>query len=162
MAGTQAAKVNIQLMRGTTVVLTIASGAPNNGGYNWKIPKSLAPRNDYFVRIKTTDGLATGTSPLFSILAPTISVTSPTSTSVWARGSSQTINWTQAGPQNPYVKISLWRNGTKIKDIILSTENDGSYDWVVPSNLTKGAGYSIRVRTVDNLVKDDSDKFAIN
>jgi len=162
MAGIQAAKVNIQLMQGTTVVLTIASGAPDNGGYNWKIPKSLVSRVDYFVRIKTTDGLATGSSPLFSILAPSISVISPTSTSVWARGSSQTINWTQAGPQNAYVKISLWRNGTKIKDIILSTGNDGSYDWVVPSNLTKVSGYSIRVRTVDNLVKDDSDKFAIN
>ncbi len=89
-------------------------------------------------------------------------MTSPWSASVWAKGSSQTITWTQAGPQNPYVKISLWRNGTKIKDIILKTENDGSYGWVVPANLTKGAGYYVRIRTVDNLTKDDGDKFAIN
>jgi C1A family cysteine protease len=160
--GTKAAKVNIQLMRGTTLILTIASGALNSGGYNWKIPNSLVSRANYFLRIKTTDGLATGSSPLFSILAPSISVTAPNSTSVWTRGSSHTITWTQAGPQNPYVKIILWRNSTKIRDIILKTDNNGTYDWVVPLNLNIGTGFFIRVRTIDSLVIGDSAKFSVN
>ncbi len=46
--GAQTANVNIQLMRGTTNVLTIASGTPNDGSYDWKIPNSISSRERLF------------------------------------------------------------------------------------------------------------------
>jgi hypothetical protein len=71
--GTTALNVKIQLFHGTKRTLTIAPSAPNSGDYSWTIPKSLAPRTDYYVKIKTSDGLAAGSSALFSIKAPTTS-----------------------------------------------------------------------------------------
>jgi hypothetical protein len=48
-----------------------------------------------------------------------------------------------------------------VKDISVKTDNDGSYDWVVPSGMAAGSKYFVRVKTVDGRVKDDSDKFTI-
>jgi hypothetical protein len=160
--GSQAANVNIQVRRGSANVKSIATGTANDGSFDWKIPNSISPRADYFVRVKTTDGKAKGDGNLFSIIAPTITVTSPNASTTWAKGANVTVNWTPVGPQNAYVDIQLWRSGTKVRDIALHTDNDGSVDWVVPTNLTANTGYYVRVKTIDNAVKDDSDKFAIS
>ncbi len=71
--GTTAPNVKIQLFHGAKRALTIAPSAPNSGDYSWPVPKSLAPRTDYYVKIRTSDGLAVGSSALFSIKAPTTS-----------------------------------------------------------------------------------------
>ncbi len=161
-AGTQSANVNIQLLRGTAVAAPIATGTPNDGSFDWKIPTSIAAQSDYFVRIKTTDGKTKDDSDPFSILPPTLTVTSPTSLTPWSRGAAVTINWTKGGPQNASVRIQLWRNTSKVKDISVKTDNDGNYNWVVPSGMAARSGYFVRVKTVDGRVKDDSEKFSIN
>lgn len=50
--------VRIELLKGGTVALTIAKkasiGKKGNGSIRWKIPKSLAPGNDYRIRITST------------------------------------------------------------------------------------------------------------
>ena len=159
--GAQTANVNIRLVRGANITAPIATGTPNDGSFDWKIPASTATQSDYFVRIKTTDGQTTGTSDPFSILPPSLTVTSPTAQTPWNKGAAVTVNWTKGGPQNATVRIQLWRNSSKVKDISVKTDNDGSYDWVVPSGMAAGSKYFVRVKTVDGRVKDDSDKFTI-
>jgi C1A family cysteine protease len=158
--GTVAPKVTIQLLRGSTVVKTVAQGIPNSGSYIWKIPVSLSPRN-YCLKIKTTDGAATGTSAEFWIDAPTMTILSPAAGVVWPRGSSQTILWETEGPRNP-VKIILRRNGAKVRDISTGTANDWSFDWLIPLDLAAGGGYDIKITTTDGAIKGVSSKFSLS
>ena len=92
---------------------------------------------------------------------PAIAVTDPAAGARWMRGTTQTINWTKSGTQADTVKIQLFRDTTKVSDITLSTENDGTFDWAIPANLTARTGYTIRVTTTDGKVKGTSAKFTI-
>ena len=92
--------------------------------------------------------------------AQTIRVTSPNSRDTWYKGKTYTITWTKTGSMNTKVKIRLMQKGKKVLGITDSTPNDGSYSWTVPTNLASGT-YYIRVKTVDNGVYDDGEKFAI-
>lgn len=63
------ANVQIQLLKGGALSLTVAASAPNTGTFNWAIPSNLAPGGDY--RIRITDGTLTDTSDAdFSIIDP--------------------------------------------------------------------------------------------
>jgi hypothetical protein len=89
-------------------------------------------------------------------------VTAPAKNEVWTRGTTRTIIWAKAGDQNAYVKVQLYKGIAKVLDIDLNAGNDGSYDGNIPTSLTAGATYKIRVMTVDGLVSDYSDVFTLN
>jgi len=89
-------------------------------------------------------------------------VTAPAKNEVWTRGTTRTIIWTKAGDQNAYVKVQLYKGITKVHDVDFNTGNDGSYDWNIPTSLTAGGTYKIRLMTVDGLVSDYSDVFTLN
>ncbi|MCU0235745.1 MAG: GPI anchored serine-threonine rich family protein [Acidobacteria bacterium] len=95
----------------------------------------------------------------------TIVVTAPGAGMVLYHGQSASITWTATGVMDGRVKIRLWRmtgaTSEKVLDIIDSTANDGSHEWPVPATVAAGAGYFIRVRTVDDAVTDDGDLFSI-
>jgi len=90
----------------------------------------------------------------------TITVKSPLSGDIWYKGQTYTIKWDKSGNMNSKVKIRLYQGGTKILGVTDNTENDGSFSWTIPANLNDGT-YYIRVKTIDNLVYDDSEKFTI-
>ncbi len=92
--------------------------------------------------------------------AQTVTVTSPQSGQVWYKGQTYTITWTKSGTMNSKVKIRLYQGATKVLSITDSTENDGSFIWTIPTNLTAG-DYFIRVKTIDNLVYGNSGAFRI-
>ncbi len=94
------------------------------------------------------------------IYSQTITVTSPHSGDTWVKGQRYTIRWTKSGRMNDFVKIRLYQGDTKILGIVDRTENDGSFDWTVPDTINPGT-YKIRVKTIDNLVYDDSEDFTI-
>ncbi len=98
--------------------------------------------------------------PLYA-QTPTITITSPHGGENWHKGSSYTISWTKSGNMNAYVKIRLYQGSTKVLNIIDSTPNNGSYTWQIPLNVSPGT-YYIRVKTVDNLVYDNSDVITIS
>ncbi len=160
--GSSAPYVKIQLYHGSVLTQTITSSAPSSLSFNWKIGKALTARNDYYLKITTTDGKATGLSGLFSIKAPKIAFTSPTGGSLWTRTTTLPITWTKTGPQNAFVKLVLRRNGVVKLTIAASTDNDGALDWVIPASLAVGSGYDIRITTVDGVVKAISGKFSLN
>ncbi len=66
-SGKQSATVKIQLYRGTTKVLDISAGTPNDGSFPWSIPASLAAGTNYKIRITTADGYVSDDSALFKI-----------------------------------------------------------------------------------------------
>ncbi len=160
--GATSSYVKIQLYHGTVLTKTIATSAPNSGTFNWAIPKALTARTDYYLKISTTDGKASGNSGVFTLKAPTITITTPAKGSVWTRGANMPIAWTKAGPQNALVKIVLRRSGTVKLTIATSTDNDGALDWVIPATLAAGTGYDIKITTVDGVVKAISGKFSLN
>lgn len=48
-------KVKIELLRDNALVAVIKEQTPNDGSYNWNVDSSLAPGNDYRVRITATN-----------------------------------------------------------------------------------------------------------
>src|SRR4029077_14478666 len=69
--------VNINLLQAgsSTPVLSIAQGIPDNGEYDWTIPESLTPANNYVVQItRADDATVTGASNRQFIVAPPVHV----------------------------------------------------------------------------------------
>lgn len=93
---------------------------------------------------------------------PTISIVSPHSGDVWYKGKTYTIKWVLSGKMDTEVKITLYKPDHQTLQAVIKkpTGNDGSYKWKVPSSIPNGK-YVIRVKTMDNLVHDDSDVFTI-
>ena len=90
-----------------------------------------------------------------------IVVTNPHGGNTWYKGNTYTITWTKTGAMNANVKIRLMKNGTKVLGIADLVANNGSFSWTIPASVAPGT-YQIRVKTVDNLVYDDSEPFVIS
>ncbi len=99
----------------------------------------------------------------FVICGQSITVSSPSGEDSWVIGSSHNLTWTKSGTMNENVKIRLY-NETGVERIIGITDrtaNNGIFrDWIIPDSVPAGR-YVIRVKTVDNLVYDDSEPFHI-
>lgn len=98
---------------------------------------------------------------LTSVNAATLHLTKPNGNENLAKGLPYLISWTSSGITNP-LKLVLFRNGTKVGDIIENLPADSkSYNWTVGQyaggTATAGGGYTIRVRTMNNAFSDDSD-----
>ncbi|GAF99731.1 unnamed protein product, partial [marine sediment metagenome] len=91
-----------------------------------------------------------------------ITVTEPTSSTVWAQGDSVDIDWTSTGAIG-YMDIDLYKGGTFSQTIVSGTTNDGSYTWTeVDTSLADGSDYSIRVTDYsESSIYDESDQFTI-
>jgi hypothetical protein len=161
-SGVQSDFVKILLFKKATLVKTITSKAPNNGSFNWAIPSSIGEGIDYKIKVATVDNKLSSYSSVFTISKPSITVTSPSVGLAWTRGTTKTITWTKAGPQNAFVKIQLFQGITKKLDITLSTDNDGSFDWAIPLFLTAASNYKIKITTVDGKVTSTSSIFSLN
>jgi uncharacterized repeat protein (TIGR03803 family) len=160
--------VKIQLMKGTAVNSaitnsTITNSTPAAGGsYSWTIPAAQAVAANYKIRVisKESSAVQDSSNANFTIFAPSITVTAPAAGGVWTRNTIKTITWTTMGTMAGSVKIQLYKGTTKKLDIILSTDNDGAYDWLIPATLAKGT-YTICITTVDNKFKGKSGAFSI-
>ena len=158
----QNAYVKINLYKGTgTLVKILVSKTENDGSFNWLVPSSVAAGSTYFIRVQTVDALVRGNSSAFTIIVPSITVTAPTSGTIWAKSGTRTITWNKTGIQDENVKIQL-RKGTKlISTLTLSTANDGSFDWTIPTTLVPASNYKIRIITVNGLIVATGSLFTI-
>ena len=155
--------VKIDLYKGSTFNQTIVSSTENDGSYMWIVDSSLEDGTDYKVRISsTTDSSVYGESDAFTIEEKSITVTEPTSTTVWARSFPADITWTSNGTIDN-VKIDLYKGGTFNQTIVTTTTNDGSYTWTeVGTSLADGSDYKIRIsNTDDSSVYGESETFRI-
>jgi len=151
--------VKIELLKAGSVVQTIASTTPNSGSYtSWTVPTGLKPGSDYKIRISST-GTTTinDTSNSFFTISDKMLVTSPNGGETLIRGSKPSISWTSYGAGTA-VKIELLKAGVRVLNVTTYTTSN-PYSWTVPTSLTPGSDYKIRISNLYNasVVNDTSD-----
>jgi uncharacterized repeat protein (TIGR03803 family) len=156
--------IKILLMKGTVVNTNITNSYPAaSGSYPWTVPAAQATGTDYKIRIVSKESAAVQDSSddSFTIFAPSITVTAPATGASWQRGVVHTITWTKVGILDANVKIQLIKGTAVNSTIAESTENDGSFAWLIPAGQALAANYKIRIKTIDNAVTANSGKFSI-
>ncbi|MGP1386369.1 MAG: Ser-Thr-rich GPI-anchored membrane family protein [Thainema sp.] len=118
----------------------------------------LASNGDLVGLIKGVQGLSLS-SPYFDFVSvENITVASPNGGNTLQAGTSHTITWNDNIGEN--VKIDLLQNGSVVQTIESSIGSDGQYTWTIPTNLTPGSNYKIRISSeADPSLFDDSDGF---
>ncbi len=88
----------------------------------------------------TTAVNATGPEPCaFTVLKPNGGQT-------WTIGDKRPLRWDSTGLCCEYVRIQLWQNGQKVKNIKKSTPNDGKAPWKIKSpKFSPGTNYKVRI-----------------
>lgn len=91
---------------------------------------------------------------------PSISLVKPSIGTSWVTGTYQTITWTSTGIIQK-VDLKLFKGGLFEQTIAEEESNDGSYSWYLPSDLTLGSDYQIKILdSKDSTVFDVSDEFS--
>jgi len=78
-----------------------------------------------------------------NVYSQSITVTAPTGAAVWQKGTTQNITWTTSGVTGTFW-IELWKTGVKVGDVN-SNVSGTSYSYFIPTGLTTGADYQIKV-----------------
>ena len=86
---------------------------------------------------------------------PSITVTSPDGGESWIQGSNHAITWTSSGTVGSYVKVEVLKAGSVVQTLSSSTENDGTYSWTIPTTLTTGTDYRVRITSTTNTAVTD-------
>ncbi|MDT9339385.1 FG-GAP-like repeat-containing protein, partial [Trichodesmium erythraeum 21-75] len=85
---------------------------------------------------------------------------SPLSTTSLEPGKSYTLEWTDNFRDE--VKLELYKDNFLQATISSSTPSDGSFSWTVPTSLTSGSNYNIKMTKVnDSSIYDYSNNFTI-
>ncbi|MBU0559165.1 MAG: peptidoglycan DD-metalloendopeptidase family protein [Bacteroidetes bacterium] len=86
----------------------------------------------------------------------TITVSSPNGGENWQKGQQYNITWSDNITEN--VKIELYKGGSLNSTIVSSTSSNGTYLWTVPTSLTDGNDYKVKITSVNNAsINDFSD-----
>ena len=123
--------------------------------YAWQVPDT--PSDSCRVRTCDVGGAPCDTSDDdFTIIGPSIAVTSPNGEESWCGGKTQLITW--AAQYITDVKIEYSKTGgPPWETIAASTPNDGEYSWDIPSDLAFSATYKARISDSDGDPSDASD-----
>ena len=166
--GNLGGSVSIVLYQGSALAATIASSTTNDGSHDtYDVPSNLTVGTNYRVRITSTSNAAKyDYSDYFSVQAASsnIQVTQPNASTRWTQGQTNVpIRW-DTGNLGGSVSIVLYRGSALAATIASSTTNDGSHDtYDVPSNLTVGTNYRVRITSTSNAAKYDySDYFEVS
>jgi len=127
----------------------IAKSTENDGAYKWLVPDAASTSCE--IRIsEAEDGDPSDINNAFFGIsnAPIIIVISPNGGESWAVGSTKSITWLSAGfGGNVKIEYSTDNNSTWT-EITASTENDGTYAWLIPDAVSETC--LVRVSSVDN------------
>jgi len=75
---------------------------------------------------------------------PSITVTAPSSGANWEKGSYYFIEWTSSGSVGN-IDIDLYKGTSLTSTIASNTTNDGIHLWSIPTTLTAGTNYKIKM-----------------
>ena len=122
--------------------------------YFWKIPADLTPGYGYRVRIQSyTDNTMRDLSDTpFTLELPPLLWTSPDLQDTLVMGQTYAVTWDCNEPSSvgPDVRIGLHKGGAFVDWMIRKTDNDGSWNWLVPGDLTPASSYRLRVQSYTN------------
>jgi hypothetical protein len=111
---------------------------PNNNYYKWTIPNY--PSNNVLMKVLDTKNSNVNViSDTFTIIKPSISITSPDSLSQWISGRGYYITWDYTGKFNNVKLTYSTNNGTNWTSIVNSTANSQNYLWTLPTFDTDSA-----------------------
>lgn len=167
--GNYGGNVSIHLWRNNNSIYTIKSSTSNDGSYgSWDVPVDCPAGTNYYVRIQTLSPTPyyVAESEYFEIeeMGGIIEVTQPNNSTTWSLGQENVpITW-ETGNIPGEVKIELFKQTftTPVLTITSSTSNSGSFNWNVPTSLTPGTNYKVKVTSLYNSAKNDlSDYFEI-
>jgi hypothetical protein len=157
------ATVKIELSRnGGSTYTTLASAAPNSGSFAWTATGSASTTAK--VRVSANGFSASSVSGTFSLVAASITVTSPNSAVTWTVGTVHAITWNHNLGAAAQFEIEVSRSG--VWSVITPAvtgggATTGSYQWTVAAPRTSTA--KIRVTWTGGTVNDSSDvPFRIN
>ncbi len=146
---------------GNTDTLVIAASTPNDGVYDWPIPVDFEPGNFYALTIEGVGNPQVNTGVSCFTIKAKISMIAPTNAVNWEMTTSHLIRWQDNISEN--VDIKLYKGASFIRSIALNTPSDGSFDWVVPDDLSAALDYKIRItKTGDETVSVYSSFFIIS
>ena len=147
------------------VGLPVRNTSPTSGTFVWTVTGPAT--TSALVRISWRDGpIADVSNTTFSILQPTLTVTSPNTAVSWGIGGTRALTWTHNIPTGGRVNIDLSRDeGATWTSIATAVPNSasrsGTYSWLVTGPVTAAARLRISW-DLDSTVSDTSDvSFAI-
>jgi len=178
--------VNIYLMRGNSIVRTLALNQPLTAGrFDGKIDKDTVLGNDYYVLVRSAENpRILGKSALIHVVQPDFSykrdtgqlspykppkvtVLKPEQGINWAAGDPQEIKWQYVDDPPGQAQVLLMKNNQVIKTISAAHWwGQGGTGYIIPytmpSDVPPDSGYTIKVvSTTDNNYKGSSGKFNI-
>ncbi len=146
---------------GITDTLVIAASTPNDGIFDWPIPVDFEPGNFYALTIEGVGNPQVNTGVSCFTIKAKITMIAPANAANWEMTTSHLIRWQDNISEN--VDIKLYKGASFIRSIALNTPSDGSFDWVVPDDLTAALDYKIRItKTGDETVSVYSSFFIIS
>ncbi|MDE5085374.1 MAG: hypothetical protein O4859_30915, partial [Trichodesmium sp. St18_bin1] len=152
--------VKLELYKGSDFEQTISTSTPSDGSYSWTVPTSLSSGTNYNIKIRNVNDSSVYNYSSYFTIEPEVNITSPTSSTNIELGETYTIGWTDNFSDN--VKLELYKGSSFQQTISASTPSDGSYSWTVPTSLSSGTNYNIKIRNVnDSSVYDYSSYFTI-
>ena len=147
--------VRLTLYDGDSVYTGIVAATDNDGSYQWRVPNTVPPGDNYRVSITTETGwIVRDQSDFPFTIAPGPKVTSPNEALVYYMGENLEITWARFPGAN--VRIRLYKGGVWLRSITDSTPNDGRFLWRVPDDLEVGTDYRIKIKS--NLSPDQWDE----
>jgi len=153
--------VNVELWYGNSKVSDLATNVTGST-YYWSIDPTLATGNKYRIYVRSTvdANMYDRSDARFTVAASSgtfVEVIQPNGGETWARGTTHLISWNDDVPEP--VNIELFKNNTMVLSIA-SNVTGSTYSWDIPSTVTPGSKYRIKVySTVDGTLKDFSDTY---
>ncbi|HOZ49915.1 MAG TPA: hypothetical protein PLO37_17765 [Candidatus Hydrogenedentes bacterium] len=161
------ADVRIGLHKGTEFLEWINRSTANDGSYFWKIPATYEPGYGYRIRVQSyADAAIKDLSDApFTLELPPLLWISPDFHDDLTMGNTYAVTWqcNDFGAVGPDVRIGLHKGGAFIDWMIRSTDNDGDWDWTVPTGLTPAPSYRLRLQSyTDKNVRTMGPAFTIS
>jgi len=116
----------------------ITTSTSNDGTFSWSIPSTIDSAR---CKIRITSGTyldTSGVSSMFTIEPEperTLAVTSPSGSSVWIAGTTQTIRWTSTNAGTTVRADYSVDAGSTWITISSTTSNDGGLSWSIPATI---------------------------
>ncbi|WP_202224519.1 Ser-Thr-rich GPI-anchored membrane family protein, partial [Okeania sp. KiyG1] len=130
--------ISTSTKKGTTPEKIVQTLDP--GVYYLEVSPFAGDRTDYRLELKFI--------PPPDIIKPqgSITVNSPNKGNTLEPGESHRITWNDNISEN--VKLELYKRGSFHSVIDSSTPSDGSYRWTVPTSITDGSDYKVKITSV--------------
>ena len=158
----QTVNIDYSTDNGTNWISIETGVAASSGSYSWTIPNT--PSTECLVKVShpTLSSVKDMSNAVFTILAPSVALTTPNGGETWDGLSSQNITWTSQGLSG-YVKLEYTTdNGLIWNTIAAAAANNGSYLWSVPNVASVDCKIKITDYNNASLNDESDDVFIIN